>query len=654
MFFYENVTNEGFLPEITIPTRLGHTYNTTHSLIDNIFSNNLCKQHTSGIITIPISDHLLNLCILERTPTYAKKRAKFIEIETINPISIENFRNSVSNANIFSKLNINADANPNSNYDILTTTLTNLKCKHIPKSLKKFNKRKHKIEKWMTNDLLNLVNRKNDMYRDWKSTSNITEFMIKKINFKTFEKIVNLQIVETKNKYYYDTFTNQKGDMKKTWCTINNTLNRNKFKNEMSHEFIVDGQAIQNPKDIANHFNAFFSNIGINLSSNIDITNHSRSFKDYFRTPINTRFDFILTSENEIFTIINKLKNKNSSGKDEISNKLLKSINREISKPLSVIINQSISTGIFPEALKIAKIKPLYKKGEKTCFNNYRPISLLPTISKVFEQILYTQIYNYFNINNLLCEQQYGFRARHSTELASIKLVDNIIHSLDNRKSIKTPVAIFLDLSKAFDTLNFDILLYKFHHYGITGIALTLIESYLTNRYQYVTYENCNSELLEIKTGIPQGSILGPLFFSIYINDLINSSDRFSYIMYADDTTIYFNLEDFKENDKSLAINNELNKINIWLKLNKLTLNAEKTKNMFFHKRRKVNPIPLSIDNNPIDTVSQFSFLGILLHEQLSWKNHINMVTNQLSKFIGIVHKLKYIYNKNTLLSIYV
>ena len=322
--------------------------------------------------------------------------------------------------------------------------------------------------------------------------------------------------------------------------------------------------------------------------------------------------------------------------------------------PLTInVINQSLVTGIFPDELKIAKVKPLHKKGDKSCLNNYRPISLLPTISKVFERVMHSQIYEYFNTNNLLSEQQYGFRSQHSTELAAIKLVDSIISNLDDKRTIKTPISLFLDLSKAFDTLNFSILLNKLEYYGIVGVSLNLIKSYLTNRYQYVKYENQASDLVEIKTGIPQGSILGPLFFSIYINDLVNSSTKFTYLMYADDTTISFNLEDFPVINKEESINNELEKLNIWLKLNKLTLNVAKTKSMIFRKRRHITPVNLSINGQPIDSVSQFCFLGIMLDEKLTWKNHTDMVMNKLSRINGVLHRLKYIYPENILLTIY-
>ena len=173
------------------------------------------------------------------------------------------------------------------------------------------------------------------------------------------------------------------------------------------------------------------------------------------------------------------------------------------------------------------------------------------------------------------------------------------------------------------------ILLNKLQYYGIDGISLSLIRSCLTDRFQYVQFENSESDLLEIKAGIPQGSILGPLFFSIMINDLVNSSNKFKFLMYADDTTIYFNLEDFPIENREVLINNELEKVNKWLKLNKLAVNVDKTKSMLFHKRRPVTPIQFSMNNRIIDVVQYFNYLGIMLDADMSWKTHVAMVRNK-------------------------
>ena len=187
---------------------------------------------------------------------------------------------------------------------------------------------------------------------------------------------------------------------------------------------------------------------------------------------------------------------------------------------------------------------------------------------------------HHFIKNNLLSEQQYGFRANHSTELAAIRLVDHINHEMDKNH---TPCSIYIDLSKAFDTLDFEILLFKLRFYGVTDTAFELKKNYLRDRKLYVKYNVHESDVMAIKTGVLQGSILGPLLFSICINDLVTVSNKLNFLMYADDTTIYFNLEDFSQDDVVNCVSIELNKVNNWLHENKLSLNIEKTKCMIFH-----------------------------------------------------------------------
>ena len=389
---------------------------------------------TSGILTHQISDHFMSFSIVEGNIKNIKEPVKYIEVQNINSASIINFKNSVGNSNLFSQFDLSLDANPNDNYNILSSILEQAKNKHIPKRIQRLNRRKHFIEPWMNRELLTLINKKNDKYRDWKSTNNDVEYEVKKINFKTFERIVKENIRAAKREYYFKTFTAQKMDMKKTWKTIDETLNRRKNKSKFPSEFIVNNRSITDHKEFADQFNIFLSNIGSTLSDSIEINDNTLDFTDYLNNPTELRFNFNRITESETLSIINKLKSKNSSGKDEISNKLLKSIKDEIAKPLTIIINQSLKTGIFPEALKIAKVKPLYKKGDNFCLNNYRPISLLPTISKIFERVMFTQLYSYLNAHNLLSEQQYGFRSQHSTELACVKLVDYITTEMDNIK----------------------------------------------------------------------------------------------------------------------------------------------------------------------------------------------------------------------------
>jgi len=346
------------------------------------------------------------------------------------------------------------------------------------------------------------------------------------------------------------------------------------------------------------------------------------------------------------------MKPKSSCGFDGISSKLLKFSIDALVEPLVIIINQTLLTGTFPDKLKIAKVNPIYKKDDNTQFNNYRPISLLPAISKIFERIIYNQTYDFFLKEKLFYKNQYGFRTEHSTELAALEIVDRLMNRMDNNQ---TPVNIYLDLSKAFDTIDHNILTNKLEYYGITDNSLKLFDSYLTNRKQYVEFEDTNSDMLDITTGVPQGSILGPLLFIIYINDMANVSKLFDFIIYADDTTLSSVLNSFNSTlPIETNINTELEKINEWLKVNKLSLNVNKTKFMIFHTpQKRVPTLLLKIEGVVIEQVKEFNFLGLILNENLNWKSHTEKIANSVSKSIGIINKLKHFLPTDVKVTLY-
>jgi hypothetical protein len=332
---------------------------------------------------------------------------------------------------------------------------------------------------------------------------------------------------------------------------------------------------------------------------------------------------------------------------------LLKLIKLAVLPVLTLIINQSLENGIFPDRLKIAKVTPVFKKNEDYLFENYRPISVLPSMSKIFERIIHNQMTSYFTNNRLFYDNQYGFRKKHSTELAALELTNRLIKCMDINK---VPLAIFLDLSKAFDTIDHNILINKLKYYGIQGKSLKLIENYLTNRKQYISIGSVNSTKLPIVAGVPQGSILGPLLFTIYINDLHFASEVFHPVVYADDSCLFASLHAYGNagQDRDILINRELNKISEWMKLNKLSLNSQKTKGMLFHTVHKHVVYPnINIEDSPIEFVDTFDYLGIVFDKNLTWKAHLAKISVKLSKVLGIINKMKNVLSKDVLVTLY-
>ena len=636
--FFDTMTQHSFFPKITLPTRLT---NTSGTLIDNFY----CKLSTatlnssSGVSLHKLSDHLPYFICLDLIKK-CKPVSKYIKICKKKKTAANDMLNDLIASDITSKLNSSIDADPNMNYAIMDHAVNTNYNKHYPYKLVKFNKKKHKINKWMTNGLLKSINNKNQMYLD-KLLADVgsPEFYIAKRNLDTYNAILKRSIREAKLNYYERSFQTAIHDIKRTWQILSDILNRTVKKKAFPEYFIDDGQKITDKIEIANRFNSFFTSIGPKLARKIN-SPANMNFTRYLTNRHLHIFKFNSIDETDIGKAIDILKSKNSSGFDNISCKLLKILKPALIKPLTMIINQSLHTGIFPDALKIAKVLPLYKKNDASSFNNYRPISLLPSISKVFEKIMFKQIYNYFQTYKLFYSSQYGFREGHSTELAAIELIESVIKELDNDN---IQISIFLDLSKAFDTLDHTILLKKLSYYGIIGNSANLIQSYLTNRQQFVEFDGVQSTYLPVTTGVPQGSILGPLLFIIYINDLSNATNMFRILMYADDTTLSTTLNTTEDTNNITNINNALKEIDLWLKLNKLSLNIDKSQYMIFHSKQKRYEKPkIMIEETEIEQVETFNFLGLTIDQHLTWKPHTSKISSKISRAMGIINKLKH------------
>ena len=316
------------------------------------------------------------------------------------------------------------------------------------------------------------------------------------------------------------------------------------------------------------------------------------------------------------------------------------------------LFNSSIGMGIFPSEWKIARVVPLHMKGSRSVLDNYRPISILPVISKIFEKILYEQLYEYFTTNNLLSEQQFGFRRFHSTSTALLDCTDewyvNMHRGIYN-------LVVFLDLKKAFDTVNHDILLAKLELYGIKNTPLMLFKSYLSDRSQQCQVNGELSTLKYLKYGVPQGSILSPLLFLIYINDLPNCLQHSTVRMFADDTNITVSGKSIKEAE--VAVNADLNNIREWLLSNRLSLNLVKTEYLLIGSRHNINTLEeqpsVFIGDEPIKGVQVTKTLGVKIDQFLTWDSHIDQISKKISSGISAMKKIKDFTNSDTLKSVY-
>ena len=648
--YFETILANGYFPKITYPTRLTRNNGT---LIDNFFckiSKNFSKT-SSGICTFKLSDHQPYFVCLDFL-TVKQSKYKLVEIYKNNETSHDNFCKYLDNANIAENLNNISD--PNECYNTLERILKIGIEKYMPKVTTKFNKHKHRKTPWITSGLVKSIKFRDKLYLKLKSTpSESSLYSQLKINLSTYNKILKKAIREAKQSYYYKQFNKYKNDMKNTWKTIKTIICNTNKNTDMPNSFIIDGNKIDDKQTIADRFNSFFTNIGKDLATKITPPKN-KLFQDFLKKPVKSVCNFHHTTEEDILKIINNLKPKTSKGHDSMSSVLLKHVKHQIVKPLSQIINKTIDTGIFPDKLKIARVLPIYKKDDKSKLENYRPISILPAISKVFEKVLSHQINQHFLNNKLYYSSQYGFRQSHSTELTVLEIVDRIAYQMDQDN---VPLNIYIDLSKAFDTIDHKILLHKLQYYGLNQNSLSLIQNYLTNRQQYVDFQNINSSLLPISTGVPQGSILGPLLFIIYINDIAKASQIFNFISYADDTTLFVSLNYTNSNTYSpntTTLNNEIVKVTEWLALNKLSLNTSKTKAMIFHtSQKRVTPPVIKIKDTIIEYVDSFPLLGIIINRNLNWTPHINHISKKISKTIGILKKIKHYLPTATLKSIY-
>jgi len=649
--YIDNLLSFGFLQIVTKPTRL--TENSA-TLIDHILTNVSNETFDSSLLCWKISDHLP----LIHKISFKKNKANHPKIKTRNfsQSNIDRFKKALLNYNWNHVLVENC---PQSAFTNFSNTFNNLIDAFFPESVKKFNSNLHKIEPWMTSGILTSRRKKGTLYKLQLKNPSLQN----RENFKKYRNIYNTVIRTAKKNFFRMQIESNTKNLRKTWQILSSAIRKPKNKKDSCSSLNVSDSIINDPSLMAESFNKFFATAAINVVNKINPSD--RSATDNITANENL---FSLKSSpvtiSEILEATKALQDKKTPDFNGISSNFLKRIIFTIARPLHHIFLLSFDKGIVPSQLKIAKVIPIFKSGDRCNMDNYRPISLLNSFSKILEKIVACRLSSFLSTCNILSDWQFGFRPKHSTVHPMIHLTNFLSNSINEKKH---SIAIFCDLKKAFDCCDHSILLSKLEKYGIRGSELSWFKSYLNDRKQFVHINGKNSLLETVLLGVPQGSILGPLLFLIYINDLPLSSKLFT-LLFADDTTLMASSDSVES--LNLLVNTEFKKICDFFRTNKLMLHPDKTKILFFSNTSKGEGVHILCNNNnndsndpslikhlPIiannDDIPAAKFLGIYFDSNLSFKYQISCLKKKLSKALYILRSVKNMLPKNSLKLIY-
>ena len=624
-----NMMNSYFLFCVTSkPTRVRPN---SATLLDHIWTTDIHKNLRNEIIIDSTSDHFPVVSHFALPIIVAGPTLKSIQKRTFSEPYLSNFKQAISDQDWSHVYNCN-DANEA--YDLFFATFWGTYENYFPIQTKII-KCNSKVP-YMTVALRNSLREKRRLHRlalRWPVSYHA--------QYLQYRDTYNQTVRAAREAYFAQKLQSCVGNPKGMWQHVNSLMGRTKDGNDNSVK----------STDITLSDADFINKYFVDSVHTIKRTQPSppNSFMDYLGPGRDFSFYLSSVTVDEITKNINSIKSK-ACGHDDVSPIVVKACADVLSRPLQHIINLSFRQGVFPRAMKVAKVVPLHKSGDKSDVKNKRPISVLNIFSKILEKCLVTRLTNYLESHNIVSNKQHGFRRGHSTETAIIQFTNSIYKLLEENNYA---LAVYIDFSKAFDCLEHGKLISKLENVGIRGNALSLLRDYLDGRSQVVHYNGQQSSPLPILYGCVQGSQLGPTLFSIYVNDLVQITNDLMLCLYADDVN---GLKGGRHlYDLYSSVNRELTKIYDWIVCNGLSINILKLAHMLFNYKRcyDMQPMELYIGGSPIPRVFHSKLLGLMIDDRLKWNLHADYVASKVSKMCGIIYLIRKKLNQDALRLLY-
>ena len=618
------------------PTRITETSSTA---IDLFFVNNNHRIVESGVLHVHLSDHSLIYCTVKAGVPRAPGRV--IEFRSYKHYSKQLFLNDLKEAQWDM---VNEEPDINVAVEIWNEIFSSIADRHAP--IKK-SRVKGIHTPWLTSDLTNAMQDRNYHHRKAVKTNSPYHWRM----YKKVKAHVNKSIKKCKAVYYQDLINKNKGNSGELWKSLNKITSRKSSPSPSCIE--VNGVSHTEPQSIAEALNNHFSTVGTKLAAKL------KAGLDFVRStpspgksaPATHMFAFHEVDESFVHKHLKQLKTNKAIGLDGISARMLKDSATVTTPVLTKIINRSLDSSTFPSIWKIGKVTALFKSGGRCDANNYRPITILPTVSKILEKAVHTQVYKYLNDNKILTPKQFGFRPKLSTEISLAHFTDTILGNMD--KGLVTG-AVYLDLSKAFDTVDHALLYRKLDLVGLSDECIDWFKSYLSNRSQVTAVASHFSSPKPVPVGVPQGSVLGPLLFLIYVNDLPLYVSNCEVSLYADDTVIH--CSSTCAQDLQDKLNSDLQSLCQWFNSNLLTLNVSKCKFVVYGSPRKLNKfqgLSLTANGNALERNESFKYLGVTINQHMTWSDHISILSKKVNQRLGLICRVKHLLPLQARITLY-